>query len=134
MARARTAERSEPACGSVRFMVPVHLPLTRFGRYVSFCASDPWRINDATTPAVSIGQRQNDMLAEFHISDVCAEMICGNPCPPYCGSQLRPVQPPCENCRKASANPGAEITTLPLILAPVVSPRRLSGSRTPAAN
>ena len=33
--------RSEPACGSVRFMVPVHLPLTSLGRYFFFCASVP---------------------------------------------------------------------------------------------
>ena len=31
-ARVRTAARSEPACGSVRFIVPVHLPATIFGR------------------------------------------------------------------------------------------------------
>ena len=31
-ARVRTAPTSEPACGSVRFMVPVHSPATSFGR------------------------------------------------------------------------------------------------------
>ncbi len=31
-ARAATAARSEPACGSVRFMVPVHSPAIIFGR------------------------------------------------------------------------------------------------------
>src|SRR5882672_4510691 len=108
-------------------MVPVHLPDTRFGRYSAFWWSEPWRISAATTPAVSIGHRQNDMLAEFHISEVCAEMMCGNPWPPYCGSQFNPVQPPCENCLKASANPGADVTTLLFSFAPVASPGRLSG-------
>jgi len=27
----RTADKSEPACGSVRFIVPAHSPLTSFG-------------------------------------------------------------------------------------------------------
>src|SRR5260221_14791351 len=102
-------------------MVPVHLPLTRFGRYVAFCASEPWRISEATTPAVSIGHRQNAMLAEFHILDVCAEMMCGRPWPPYCGSQFKPVHPPSENCLKAPPKPGAAVTTLPFSFAPVVS-------------
>ena len=31
-ARVRTAARSEPACGSVRFIVPVHSPVTMLGR------------------------------------------------------------------------------------------------------
>ena len=36
--RVRTAARSEPACGSVRFIVPVHSPATIFGRYVLLAA------------------------------------------------------------------------------------------------
>src|SRR5882672_4215915 len=115
-------------------MVPVHLPDTRFGRYSAFWWSEPWRISAATTPAVSIGHRQNDMLAEFHISEVCAEMMCGSPCPPNCGSQFSPVQPPSENCRNASLKPGAAVMTLLSSLAPVRSPSLLSGSSTPAAN
>jgi len=31
-ARVRTRDRSDPACGSVRFIVPVHLPSIIFGR------------------------------------------------------------------------------------------------------
>src|SRR5579872_524278 len=107
-------------------MVPVHLPLTRCGRNVRFCASDPCLVSEATTPAVSMGHRQNDMLAEFHMSDVCAERIGGKPWPPYAGSQLSPAHPPLENCLKASANPGAAVTTLPRSVAPVASPGRLS--------
>ena len=36
-----SAPTSEPACGSVRFIVPVHSPVTIFGRYTSRCASLP---------------------------------------------------------------------------------------------
>jgi alkylation response protein AidB-like acyl-CoA dehydrogenase len=39
-ARVRTAERSEPACGPVRFMVPVHSPATIFGRKRCLSSSD----------------------------------------------------------------------------------------------
>ena len=36
-----SAPTSEPACGSVRFIVPVHSPVTIFGRYTSRWASLP---------------------------------------------------------------------------------------------
>ena len=35
-ARVATAPTSDPACGSVRFIVPVHSPVSIFGRYVAF--------------------------------------------------------------------------------------------------
>ena len=35
------APTSDPACGSVRFIVPVHSPVTIFGRYTSRWASLP---------------------------------------------------------------------------------------------
>ena len=35
------APTSDPACGSVRFIVPVHSPVTILVTYVSFCSSEP---------------------------------------------------------------------------------------------
>ena len=40
--RCARAPTSLPACGSVRFMVPVHSPETSLGSHVSFCSSLPW--------------------------------------------------------------------------------------------
>ena len=37
----RSAPTSEPASGSVRFMVPVHSPVTIFSRYVACCSGVP---------------------------------------------------------------------------------------------
>jgi hypothetical protein len=40
-ARDFSAPTSLPACGSVRFIVAVHSPLTIFGRYSRFSSSEP---------------------------------------------------------------------------------------------
>ena len=47
----RTAARSEPACGSVRFIVPVHSPATIFGRYVCLSASRAVELDRFDRPA-----------------------------------------------------------------------------------
>ena len=43
LARERMEAGSEPASGSVRPKQPTHSPRAIFGRYLSFCASDPNR-------------------------------------------------------------------------------------------
>jgi hypothetical protein len=95
----RTAARSDPACGSVRFIVPVHSPLTIFGRYVFFNASDPFISIASIAPPVSIGHSSNAMLAAFHISSIAAATRCGMPWPPYSEDLARPFQPSSQNWR-----------------------------------
>src|ERR1700747_2071873 len=75
MALVRTADRSEPACGSVRFIVPDHSPLTSFGRKRFFSSSDACALIASIAPAVSRGQRAKDMLAEVHISTAAAQAV-----------------------------------------------------------
>ncbi len=87
------AARSEPACGSVRFMVPVQAPSTIFGRKVCFSASEPAVSSASIAPWVSSGQSENDMLAETHISSTGVATSLGSPCPPNSASSGSDVPP-----------------------------------------
>ena len=78
----RTSDRSEPACGSVRFMVPVHSPRTIRGRYWSFCACDPQCAIASVAPWVSMGQMRKARLAEANNSSTADTSTMGMPCPP----------------------------------------------------
>ena len=98
-ARVRTAERSEPACGSVRTIVPVHSPETSFGRYARLSASEPSSSRASMAPRVSMGQSAKETLAPFHISSTSAETRRGTPWPPNSGGQDRAFQPPSTNWR-----------------------------------
>ena len=54
-ARVRTAARSEPACGSVRFIVPVHSPATSGSQKARLSSSDATAVASASmAPVVSI--------------------------------------------------------------------------------
>ena len=95
---ARSAPTSEPAAGSVRFMVPVHSPATSFSAKVAFCASVPCAWINSTAPWVNSGQSASDMLAPFHISPSATATAQGSPPPPNSGSNGTPFQPPAMNC------------------------------------
>src|SRR6516225_757246 len=66
MALARNSAKSDPACGSVRFMVPVHSPGTSRGRFFCFCASIPRRRIASITPLGSSDTKPKS--GPFHIS------------------------------------------------------------------
>src|SRR5436190_1544794 len=134
-ARVRTAARSEPACGSVRFIVPVHSPATIFGRYLRLSSSLPLSSIASIAPWVSIGHRSNAMFDACHISSTAAATSCGRPWPPNAGLFDRPFQPCSTNFQYASRNPGG-VTTEPSSwrTEPRWSPGRLSGSSTSVAN
>ena len=66
------AARSLPACGSVRFIVPVHLPETMLGRNVSRAFCGPRSSIASIAPCVSIGQSLKARFAEPHISSTGA--------------------------------------------------------------
>ncbi|MNV57055.1 hypothetical protein D3C71_1493680 [compost metagenome] len=89
--------RSVPAWASVRHIEPVQVPAYMFGRYLVFSASLAWALIDRQAPAVNIGYRPNDRLAELTISSTCAEIALGMPMPPNCGSPPTPTQPPSAN-------------------------------------
>ncbi|MNN56899.1 hypothetical protein D3C81_1718590 [compost metagenome] len=78
----RMIPRSVPACGSVRHMEPAQMPAYMFGRYAAFSSSLAWALIDRQAPAVSIGYRPNDRLAELTISSTWAETALGMPMPP----------------------------------------------------
>ncbi|MNC33882.1 hypothetical protein D3C75_822920 [compost metagenome] len=78
----RMIPRSVPACGSVRHMEPAQTPAYMFGRYAAFSSSLAWALIDRQAPAVSIGYRPNDRLAELTISSTWAETALGMPMPP----------------------------------------------------
>ncbi len=47
--------RSEPQCGSVRHMVPVHSPAMIFLRKTSCCQASPWCLSASVAPCDSSG-------------------------------------------------------------------------------
>ena len=53
-----------PQCGSVRFIVPVHVPSTILGRYIAFCSLVPWLMMAAMAPCVRPGYMAKAMLAD----------------------------------------------------------------------
>ena len=61
----RTADKSEPACGSVRFIVPVHSPATIFGRKRCLSSSDAWCASASTAPMVSIWHSEKAQVGGF---------------------------------------------------------------------
>merc|ERR1719198_1666989 len=54
--------RSEPQCGSVRSMQPVHSPVASLGRYISFCVSVPCRSSVLMQPRERPGYMPKDQL------------------------------------------------------------------------
>jgi hypothetical protein len=53
----------------------------------------------SVAPLVSMGHRQNDMFAAFHISESCWESTWGSPWPPKRGSPPTAAQPASTNWR-----------------------------------
>ncbi len=82
----RRAPTSEPAWGSVRFIVPVHRPLTIGRRNRSCCSSLPWLVSRSIAPWVSRGHSEKAMLADVSISCIASATSHGNPPPPCSGS------------------------------------------------
>ncbi len=82
-ARVVNAPTSEPACGSVRFIVPVHSPETIFVTYVSRCSSLPWCSSMSMAPWVSNGHSEKPMFAAVNVSCIATPTNHGNPPPPY---------------------------------------------------
>ncbi len=130
----RTAARSDPACGSVKFIVPVHVPETIFSRYVVLIPSPAWASIASTAPWLSSGHRPNDKFAPCHISWSANATSHGKPCPPCAGSNTTEFHPPSQNCLYASLNPFAVVTTPSLSTFPSRSPLWLMGASTPPAS
>ena len=123
-ARVRTAARSEPACGSVRFIVPVHVAGDHLRQVTSASARREPRSSIASiAPCVSSGHRSNARFDACHISSTAVATSCGRPWPPNSGLLVSPFQPFSQNCRYASLNPAGVFT--------VPSSRRRAPSRSP---
>ena len=78
----RRAPTSLPACGSVKFIVPDHSPLTSLGRYIAFCAALPWSSSASIAPIDSIGSRLKAKFAVPRFSSTLQPSVLGRPCPP----------------------------------------------------
>src|SRR3546814_8028101 len=68
VALARSAPRSLPACGSVRFIVPDQAPLTRCGRYLAFCAALPWCSSASIAPTERSEEHTSELQSLMRIS------------------------------------------------------------------
>ena len=92
-ARVVRAPTSEPAWGSVRFIVPDHSPVTIFGRYTSRCASLPLCSSMSMAPWVSSGHSEKPMFADVSSSCIATPTSHGNPPPPNSGGNGTAGQP-----------------------------------------
>ena len=131
----RTAARSEPASGSVRFIVPVHSPVITRGRNRACWSGEPQAVSSSTALWVRTGLSENARLAELSISWRARPTDAGNPPPPYAAGAVTAPQPAATNCLNAGAN-DAGVVTLPSAgskRAPWRSPRRSVGATTSAA-
>ncbi len=72
-----------PQCGSVRFIVPVHLPVTMFGTKRCLSSSEPFTSSEAIAPDVRPWYISKLWLAESTYSPIAVPITCGRPCPPY---------------------------------------------------
>ena len=78
-ARARIAARSEPACGSVRFMVPVHSPLTILGSSRACSCAEAAVSSASAAPRASSGHSMKAILAPNPISSTATASTSGAP-------------------------------------------------------
>ena len=101
-ARQAMAARSEPAWGSVMFMVPVHSPDTSLGSQVSLSSVEPAIISASMAPWVRVMTWEKDRLADFHISLTATARRRGRPWPPCSGGQGRAIQPLCQRAPSRS--------------------------------
>ncbi|MNV90628.1 hypothetical protein D3C71_1850350 [compost metagenome] len=82
-----------PAFGSVRHIVPAHLPEAIFGRYSAFCSADPLAATFTYVACDMPGYADHAILAPPNISVTALSTTEGNPWPPNSGLQARPCQP-----------------------------------------
>ncbi|PAV93205.1 hypothetical protein WR25_03035 [Diploscapter pachys] len=90
----RSAPTSLPACGSVRFIVPVQAPVARWGRYCACWSGVPWWISASIAPTVSVGQSAKPMLALPNVSSTAVWIAKGRPWPPKSSGTPIVPQPP----------------------------------------
>src|SRR5690242_10917881 len=101
---------SEPACGSVRHIVPPAVPSVSIGTHFFCCSGVPKCITTSATPCVSAGYMLNDVFAPHIISSASACSVNGPPCPPCFSGTERLRQPASNSDFHASLNPGGVIT------------------------
>src|SRR5450830_1266994 len=109
-ARVRTAARSEPACGSVKFMVPGHLPEINSSRKRTFCCSEPAVINASMALFFFKQKTAYEIDAALSISMQGVATSFGKPWPPNCVGCCTPCQPASAKLLKASLKPAAVVT------------------------
>ena len=91
------AAKSEPAFGSVKFIVPVHSPEIIFGKYISLISLEAAIVNASIAPLVSIGHKEKAWLAAFHISFKPVATTIGCPKPPNSISPTTLLKPCSQN-------------------------------------
>jgi hypothetical protein len=85
---------AEPAEGSVRHMVPCHLPAAMLGMYFFFCSSVQQVSIRCMAARVSPGYMEKAMDPAIQYSVTGKPAISGRPCPPYSSDVASPIQPP----------------------------------------
>merc|ERR1719424_1709424 len=92
-----TCPGSEPHCGSVRHIVPVHSPEIMRCAYLSTSSFVPCDSSVLIAPLDRPGYITHVQFAAAAISVAKSARLCGRPCPPRCSGYERPCQPPSTN-------------------------------------
>ena len=98
--------RGRAACGSVRFIVLPHSPLTSLGGQVRFCSALAAIRSASAWPWLRMGSMVKAMLAAFHISITGVDTSLGRSLAAELDRQAdRPSQPAAQNCMGLAASP-----------------------------
>jgi hypothetical protein len=97
------APTSLPACGSVRFMVPVQSPAIRRGTTRSRREGSAWATSASIWPCDIKGAIDSAMQAPAKVSLTMAVSAIGRPSPPWPASAAIPMKPPAAMARCAAA-------------------------------
>ena len=123
----RNAPTSEPACGSVRFIVPDHSPELSLGKNIFFISSFAWVSIASICPCVINGLSARDKQALDKSSLTQVVIIRGKPKPPYFVSPDMPIQPPSAIELYALKKLSGKITFPSFKIAGFISPSLLIG-------
>src|ERR1043166_5663659 len=120
---------SLPACGSVKHIVPAHLPLNMLGTYVASCSGVPNVTITSAAPWVSDGYMLNERVAPHMNSSTIIASVNGPAGPPWISSTASVRQPASNSAFHASLKPAGTWTWPSMSLQPSSSPERLNGPR-----
>ena len=133
-ARVFSNPTSDPQCGSVKHIVPVHSPDISLGKNVAFSSSEPCESMALIAARDKLPYIVHAMFALAMISSTQRLIDRGSPWPPNAGFPAMEGHPPCTYVAYASAKPAGVLTTPSFHEHPVLSPDARNGNNSFSAN